>query len=231
MKETRSAGPLQNYIYEAIDDCCHLGRRATENDTRVNYPILAQCENAQLKKICTFWAAKDQQGLGRYQLLLDRAHEMIEQIAEIPVARSGHLGVLDTIRKHFGWLLEQFGFAVVDEQPTGVCLSSGSVFLVLACATQSSQSFTLTRDKASHFWLEDLLFLHSDSRYRTVPTFLDLKAEEDVETWLSFVSRVLREYGPDLLTDQAGAWGRLAEAQSKRDAEYAVEMEAKFGRL
>src|SRR5580698_3296341 len=90
LKDRRNAGPLQNDIYEAIDDCCHLGRRAIENDTRVNYPIRAQSENACLRKFCTFWAAKDQQGLDRYRILLDTANAMIEQIAEIPVAPSGH---------------------------------------------------------------------------------------------------------------------------------------------
>jgi hypothetical protein len=230
LKDRRNAGPLENDIYEAIDDCCHLGRRAIENDTRVNYRARAQSENTHLRTIRAFWVAKDQQGLDQYQLLLSTAHAMIEQIAAIPVATSGHLGVLKTIREHFGWLLEQLGFAIGDEQPTGVRLVSGRVFLELAWATQSSQSFTLARDKAHHFWLEDLLFLHSDSRYRTVPTALDLKTEEDVEAWFSFVSGVLREYGQDLLTDQPEAWSRLAEAQSKRDAEYVSKMNAEYAR-
>jgi hypothetical protein len=229
LRDRRNAGPLQNDIYEAVDDCCHLGRRAIENDTRVNYPARAQSENAHLRTLREFWVARDQQELELYQRMLDAAHEMIQQIAEVPLAINGHLGVLKTIRKHFGWLLEQFGFTIADEQPTGVCLASGRVSLELAWATQSSLSFALTRDKANHFWLEDLLFLHGDSRYRTVPISLDLKTEKDIESWFSFVSEVLRKYGQDLLTDQAEAWSRLAEAQSKRDAEYVAMMNAKYG--
>ena len=230
LKERRNAGPLQNDIYEAVDDCCHLGRRAIENDTRVNYPARAQSEDTNLKTLCAFWVAKDQQELERYQPLLDTAHEMMKQIAEIPPATGGHLGVLKAIRKHFGFLLVQFGYCIADEQPTGVCLTSGRVSLELAWATQSSLSFALARDQAKHFWLEDLLFLHGDSRYRTVPTSLDLKTERDVESWFGFVSSVLRRYGQDLLTDQDEAWSRLAEAQSKRDAEYVAQMNAKYGR-
>jgi hypothetical protein len=228
LKDCRNAGPLQNDIYEAMDDCCHLGRRAIDNDTRVNYPIRAQSESARLRKVFTFWAAKDQQGLDRYRTLFDTANAMIEQIAGISVAPSGHLGVLDTIQRHFGWVLEQFGFAIEDEQPTGVCLVSGQVRLELGWAAQSSLSFALSRDTAS-FWLEDLLFLHGDSRYKTVPAALDLRTREDVEEWFSFVSDVLRKYGQDLLTGQAEPWSRLADAQSKRDAEYVTLMNTKYG--
>jgi len=229
LRDSRHTGPLQNDIYEAVEDCCHLGRHAIGNDTRVNYPARAQSEFMCLKKLLAFWAAKDQEELERYQPLLKAAHEMIQQTAEIPLDPDGHLGVLKTIRKHFGWLLEQNGFTIADEQPTGVCLTCGPVFLELAWATQSSLSFSLTRDKVIHFWLEDLLFLHGDDRYRTVPSSLDLKTELDVESWFSFVSGVLRKYGQDLLTDQAEAWSRLAAAQSKRDAEYIAMMNAKYG--
>lgn len=229
LRDCRHMGPLQNDIYEEVADCCHLGRRAIENDTRVNYPARSQSEFKCLKELREFWIAKDQKSLERYQPLLETAHEMIQQTAEIPLDPDGHLGVLKTIREHFGWLLEQIGFTIADEQPTGVCLTCGRVFLELAWATKSSLSFSLTRNKVNHFWLEDLLFQHGDDRYRTVPTSLDLKTKEDVESWFSFVSGVLRKYGQDLLTDQAEAWSRLAEAQSKRDGEYVALMNAKYG--
>jgi hypothetical protein len=229
LKDRRNAGPLQNDIYETIDDCCHLGRRAIQNDTRVNYPARARSENIYLRNVCNFGVAKDEQGWEGYQFLLATAQEMVEQIADIPLAPSGHLRVLKTIQKHFAWLMEQFGFTLEDEQPTGVCLTSRHVFLELAWATQSSLSFALTRDKVHRFWLEDLLFLHGDSRYRTVPASLDLKTEEDVEAWFSVVSSILREHGQALLADQEEAWNRLAEAQSKRDAEYVAMMNAKYG--
>jgi len=229
LKDRRNAGPLENDIYEAIADSCQLGRRAFENDTRVNFPARAHSENMQFSKLHEFWVAKNQQALERYRPLLNTMHEMIQQIAETPLAPNGHLGVLKTIRKHFGWLVEQFGFAIADEQPTGVILTAGRVSLELEWATQSSLSFALTRDEANHFWLEDLLFLHGDSRYKSVPMSLDLKTEEDVESWFSFVADALRKYGQDLLTDQADAWRRLAEAQSKRDAEYKSFMDAKYG--
>jgi hypothetical protein len=146
LRDRRNDGPLENDIYEAVADCCHLGRRAIEGDTRVNYPARAQSEKMHFRKLRDFWVAKDREGLERYQPLLNSAHEMIQQIAETPMTSSGHLGVLKIIRKHFGWLLEQFGFTITDEHPTGVCLTSGRVSLELACATQSSLSFALTRD-------------------------------------------------------------------------------------
>ena len=39
LQQQRSSAPFANDVYEAIDDWYHFGRRAVENDTRVNYPI------------------------------------------------------------------------------------------------------------------------------------------------------------------------------------------------
>jgi hypothetical protein len=229
LKDRRTVGPLQNDIYEAVDDCCHLGRCAIENDTRVNFPARAQSEIAHLEEISKSWRNKNPQGLQQYDALLHSARELIEQVAQIQTVKNGHLGILETIRKRFAWLSEEFGFVIEDEQPTGACLTSGQVFVELAWATQSSQSFAIARDKANYFWLEDLLFLYGDSRYKNVPVSLDMKTEEDVEIWFDFASNILREYGHNLLTNQPEAWSRLTEAQLKRDAEYAAMMNAKHG--
>jgi hypothetical protein len=51
LKAERNIGPLQNDIYEAIDDLCHLGHRVIAKDTRVNYPRRAQSDLALLQKL------------------------------------------------------------------------------------------------------------------------------------------------------------------------------------
>ena len=109
-------------------------------------------------------------------------------------------------------------------------LKSEYVSLELKWATASSLSFALTKDDLHHFWLEDLLYLYHDRRYETVPRSLDLQTERAVESWFEFVAGVLKEYGSEVLTDQSGSWARLAQAQSKRDAEYAAMMNARYGR-
>jgi len=55
-----------------------------------------------------------------------------------------------------------------------------------------------------------------------------LTDEAAVDAWLQFLSSVLRQYGEQLLRGAPGAFARLAEAQSQRDAEYAAKMNAKY---
>jgi hypothetical protein len=87
----------------------------------------------------------------------------------------------------------------------------------------------LSRTDLRQFWIEDLLYLYADPRYRSVPRALSLNSESDVDQWLRFLSGVLRQYGDELLRDEPGAFEQLAHAQSQRDAEYAAEMNAKYG--
>src|SRR6185437_2314099 len=138
LKAERNAGPLQNDVYEAVDDLCHLGHRALARDTRVNYPIRAKSELMLFQKLrdcVSVGAEKDRE---RYQSLLDRAEMLIRQIAELPIPADGHLGVLRAIRSHLDFLFGQYGFTVVDEQPTSMRVTRGAVVLELGWATLSS---------------------------------------------------------------------------------------------
>jgi hypothetical protein len=225
----RNQGPFQNDIYEAIDDLCHLGERAVANDTRINYRARAESDLGLFRKLHNI-CSDGSEGRERYHALLDRAVDFLGQIAQVPLPPDGHLGVLRVIRSRFAFLFDQYGFTVNDEQPTGMLLKSGNVSLQLECATSSSLSFALTKDHLRHFWLEDLLYLYHDQRFQTVPFSLDLRTEADVESWFEFVASVLKAYGSDLLTDRLGAWERLAQAQSERDAKYAAMMNEKHDR-
>jgi hypothetical protein len=51
LKAERNIGPLQNDIYEAIDDLCRLGQRVIAKDMRVDYPRRAQGDLALLQKL------------------------------------------------------------------------------------------------------------------------------------------------------------------------------------
>ena len=230
LKAERSQGPLQNDVYEAVDDLCHLGERAVASDTRINYRARAESDLVLFRKLRNISSDRSEEGRERYQALLDCAVEFLRQIAQIPLPPDGHLGVLRVIRSRFAFLFEQYEFTVNDEQPTGMWLKSGNVSLELKCATASSLSFALTKDNLRHFWLEDLLYLYHDQRFETIPFSLDLRTEGDVESWFEFVASVLKEYGSDLLTDRPGAWEQLAQAQSERDAKYEAMMNAKHGR-
>jgi len=229
LKERRDTGCFENDVYEAVDYWCDLGRRAVGNDTRLNYPARVRGETDLLTKLREILSHRGEQDAGQYQPLLNTAEAFLQQLEQVPLPCDGHLGVLRVVREQFRWLFDQYGFTIKEEEPTGACLASGRVSIELKWATASSLSFALTNDNTRHFWLEDLLYLHRDSRYSTVPNSLSLRTGEDVESWFRFVSSVLQQYGPELLTDQAGSWERLSQAQSQRDAEYAAMMNAKYG--
>jgi hypothetical protein len=145
LKAERNIGPLQNDIFEAIDDLCHLGQRVIAKDTRVDYPRRAQSDLAVLQNLRDIVSA--------------RAEE----------------------------------------------------------------------DNLGDFWVEDLLYLHGDERYQSVPQAIHLNSEAAVDEWFLFISAALRGYGDDLLRDIPGALDRLAQAQSERDAEYVTKMNTEHG--
>jgi hypothetical protein len=181
------------------------------------------------QKLRDIVSARPEKDHVRYLPLLDRAEELVRQISQIPIPADGHLGVLKVIRDRFGFLIDQYEFAVTDEEPTTMRLTRGAVVVELGCATQSSLSFSMSRDDLGHFWIEDLLYLNGDRRYESVPQAIHLNTEADVDDWFQFISDVLRQYGDELLRDNPGAFDRLAHAQSQRDAEYAARMNAKYG--
>lgn len=125
----------------------------------------------------------------------------------------------------------EYGFAVTDEQPTGVRFSSGAVYVKLECSNNPSLSCSFGPEtrKGTAFWIDDLLFLCGDSRYRTLPQSLKLDTEVDVESWFRFVADVFRQYGHAVLSNQPGVFARLERAQAERDAEYVAAMNEKHG--
>ena len=108
-------------------------------------------------------------------------------------------------------------------------LACGAVVVELGCATQSSLSFSFRRHNLGDFWVEDLLYLHRDERYQSVPQAIHLNTEAAVDEWFQFISAVLRGLGDALLRDIPGAFERLAQAQSERDAECMRKMNTEHG--
>ena len=158
--------------------------------------------------------------------MLEVSWELLNHVETVQPPKDGHLGVLRVLRQYFGFLRTEYGFAVADEQPTGVRFSSGAVYLRLEYSNYSrlSCAFGSAARKEAHFWIDDLLFLYRDSRYRTLPQSLKLDTTEDIERWFRFVAEVFRQYGHDLLSDQPGIFDRLEGAQAERDAEYGAAM-------
>jgi hypothetical protein len=91
LKAERNKGALQNDVYEAIEDLCHLGQRAVANDTCINYPARAKSDLALFRKLCSIVSDRSAEDRDRYQALLDRAIEFLWQIAQIPLPTDGHL--------------------------------------------------------------------------------------------------------------------------------------------
>ena len=229
LKAERNIGPLQNDIYEAIDDLCHLSQRVVAKDMRVDYQRRAQSDLALLQKLRDIVSAGAEEDRKRYLPLLDRAENIGRQIARIPIPADGHLGVLKVIRTRFDFLFDEYGFSTAHEEPIGMRLACGAVVVELGWATQSSLAFSIRRDGLGDFWVEDLLYLHGDERYQSIPQAIHLNSEAAVDEWFRFISVALRGYGDDLLRDFPGAFDRLAKAQSERDAEYVRKINTEHG--
>jgi hypothetical protein len=79
------------------------------------------------------------------------------------------------------------------------------------------------------FWIDDLLFIYEDRRYRELPQSLVLDTETDVESWFRLIADVFKHYGREVLSNRPGIFDRLAQAQAQRDAEFVAAMNEKYG--
>jgi hypothetical protein len=95
--------------------------------------------------------------------------------------------------------------------------------------TSIACSFGPEADQNKSFWIDDLLFMYGDARYRCIPQTVDLRTRKDVEDWFGFVARVLGQYGHGIFSNEPGIFVRLEKAQADRDAEYTAEMDRKYG--
>jgi hypothetical protein len=217
-------------VLEAIEYWCSLAERALAKDERLNYPQLADCEVLWVNKLEAALKGRTPQDIEEYQAVFQTASQVFGLLRGIPIPPNGYLGVLKVIRERFGFLQAEYGFRVEDEQPTGIKFCSDSVYVHLEHAKTSSLScsFGCIREGSS-FWVEDLLYLHGDERYRTIPYEVKLESEDDVVRWFGFIAEVLRTHGRELLLGDGSAFLRLEEAQKKRDDEYIQMMERSHG--
>jgi len=231
LERERFSTTFANDIFEAVDYWRNLGRYVLENNTKVNYPDRARGELDLVSKLRGILQKKPREEQQNYTQLLGTSEKLLQNIEKVQPPEGGHLGVWKVIRKHFHFLQTDYKFSIVDMQPTRVHFSSGAVYLQLECIENPtlSCSFGPETEPRETFWINDLLFMNGDTRYRNLPEELRLDTEEEVENWFAFLADVFKQYGHPVLSNDPGIFARLTEAQAERDAEYAREMNRKFG--
>jgi hypothetical protein len=231
LESLRSSDAFVNDLYEAVYYWCELGRWVLENNTKVNYPERARGERELLTKLESLLRGKPAEAQLEYGSLLSTGGEILRMVEGVQPPKDGHLGFLRIVRECFQFLQTDFCFSVSEEQPTSLQFSSGAVYLKLEYSRDPWMSclFGPESVERKHFSIQDLLFLHGDQRYRTIPEKLTMNTESEVEDWFRFVSGVFREYGRDVLSNQPGIFDRLTQAQTQRDAEFVAFMNEKYG--
>jgi hypothetical protein len=166
-----------------------------------------------------------------FRRVLDAGEDLLKIVATVHPTKDGHLGFLRIAREQFGFLNE-LGFKVVNEEPTQIRFSSGSIYLELSHSVNPwlSCSFGPDVPDTHSYWIQDLLYMCGDERYRSLPERLDLNTGQTTMEWFSFIADCFREYGRPILSNDETALKQIATAQAKRDGEYAREMELKYGR-
>ena len=162
-----------------------LGRSVLENDTKINYPERVRGERELLTRLQVILRNKPADGQLKYGPLLDIGGEILKTVGAVQPSEDGHLGFLKIVRQYFGFLQTDYNFSIVDEQPTLVRFSSGTLYVRLKYSNDSWDSclFGPQLPEKLHFSIYDLLFLNHDERYRTLPRKLAMNTEREVETW------------------------------------------------
>jgi hypothetical protein len=218
---------LASDVFEAGDDLLGLGRYLLAGDTRVNYPVRVSQERELWRALRVVLRNRPPEDIARYQRIFDVAEQILSIAQDVRPSIEGHLGFLATARGQFAFLQTDFGFAVVSEEPVRIRFSSGDVYLELSWAKNVSSSCSFGRESnpSMSFWIDDLLFLHGDERYRFLPEKLVLDTPNAVEQWFGFLAGIVRDYGQDVWRNRRGIFDELAAAQAAKDREYAQENE------
>ena len=227
LEQNRTRDGFANDLFEAADDLRHLAEHALSNDARVNYPVRARQELGLWKALGDRVQGRPTEEQERYASLFVTAQQIVQDLLAVEPPKDGYLGVLRIIRQKFGFVQTEYNFKIVKEEPIGARFSTGKVYLELEWAKNYSSScvFGPEGKPQTSFWIDDLLFMHGDERYRTLPRDLALKTEKDVDEWFTFLAEVFKQYGRDVLTNQPGIFERLAKAQLQRDLGYTEEMD------
>jgi hypothetical protein len=222
---------LMRDLFEAVDYWSFLARAASAGDTKINYRERATGQLiwlGKLKDAMSKMTAEDRISLNP---LIAKSSELLGALAATKLAPGGHQGLLHILKTRFHFLQSEYGFTVTKEEPMGMNLSSGCVWICLSYSPKSYLSFQFGQEprEKEFFGLEDLLFLYGDPRYRSVPEDLAFTITKDLEVWFGFIADVLRQYGDEILRNLPGAFVRLADAQSRRDAEHVMAMDVDSG--
>jgi len=224
LKAQRASTAFDNDMFEALTYWSDLGRRAVSGDSRVNYPERAREELALLEKFTEMIRELPSQARPKYLDVLTASRQLLMQLEMIQPEEDGYLGTLSALRAEFGFLQSDYDFRAVKTEPTGIRYSSDAVYIELQYSIDPSLScsFGPESEKEISFWIEDLLFLAGDERYRTFHSQKAPLTKEDVYVWFTYLAGIWKEHGRDVLTNRPGVFDRLAEAQRLRDAEYAA---------
>jgi hypothetical protein len=231
LEHRRFVAPFANDLFEAASYWRDLGTFALDRNTKVDYPVVARSEIREMEHLKTISLGQPHENQDYYAPIFQIAGEILDTVEKIQPPSDGHLGVLRIIHEQFAFLEADYGFHVTEQKPTGLRLSTGEVYIELAWAKQWSNSCVFGPDSPSQesFWIKDLLFMHSDQRYRTLPEELTLDTESAVEGWFRFLAGVFKQYGRDVFTNRPGIFAKLAKAREEWDREYTKEMDRLYG--
>ena len=231
LESSRTASALANDLYEAASYWVDLGRWVLEGNTAVNFPERAAHEIELLGTLVNLSKGRPQKEQEGYAAVFSVAQELLAIVSATRPPEEGHLGFLRTVEALFRFVVDSYGFSVVAREPTLLRYSSGAVYLNLECSKNSSIacSFGPESEARKAFWIDDLLFMFGNARYRTIPQVITLHTPKDVTDWFGFVADVLKRYGRDVFSNEPAIFERLEKAQDDRDAEYTAEMNQKYG--
>ena len=216
----RNASPLANDVYEAASYWLQLGKWFEEGNTKIEFPARAREEQALLEKLKAA-AAADDAASRECTSLFDITSAMLADVSERKPPEEGHAGILEILKRTFGFLIRDHGFSIVSQYPLGARFSSGSVWFELRYAeiTHNTCTFGPEADRSRIFWPEDILFLYRDDTYREIQEGFQLPHTADLERWFSQIATILFRYGGDIISGEPGIFDRLLEAQNARDHE------------
>jgi hypothetical protein len=140
------------------------------------------------------------------------------------------LGFKEEVLAAFGFLIDEYGFRVVEQEPTRVRFESPLVFLNVYHGRSSSelglevgQLEKRSSQLQSRYYLSDILDLIGKAQEEGY-TFFQASTQERVKKYIAQLAELVKKHAKNVLKGDSAVFENLRSIQARKSQEYLKEM-------
>lgn len=211
----------------------HILSRAHEHSTQLDYPKLAaeylqDLDRLQKELDNTMLPKGEHEVYSNYIL---ECRQMLKYLAQFPVSPEGHLQFRRHAIEAFQFLIDDYGYELIQTSPTDVCFRSGKMSVEISYWPQTPQgsiNVQVNEDGAmtGQFFLDDFAFVDGLGPLFDYQSF-DLHSPQGVGEFLRAAADLIHRCGEGLLKGERNAIQEFQKKAAERERLYVEMMEGR----